>query len=91
MVGSVLGEHPAMMSALSRNASVREFVVSTLARNPAPRLRRQMGHLLVGARPMAGTLLRWLTDELEASFCIDSRHFEALWPRIISVLITHIF
>lgn len=65
VVGSILREHPAMMAALSKNDSAREFVVSTLARNPAPRVRRQMGHLLVGARPMAGTLLKWLTGELE--------------------------
>ena len=63
----MLGEHPSMMAALSKNPSVREFVVSTLARNPSPRVRRQMGQLLVGAKPMAGTLLRWLTVELEAS------------------------
>lgn len=56
-----------MMAALSANASAREFVVTILARNPAPRVRRQMGQLLVGARPMAGTLLRWLAGELEVS------------------------
>lgn len=65
VVGSILREHPAMMAALSKNDSARDFVVSTLASNPAPRVRRQMGHLLVGARPMAGTLLKWLTRELE--------------------------
>lgn len=67
VVGSILAEHPPMMVALSKNTSAREFVVSTLARNPAPRVRRQMGQLLVGARPMAGTLLKWLTGELEVS------------------------
>lgn len=54
-----------MMEALSKNSDAREFVVSTLTGNPEPRVRRQMGQLLVGARPMAGTLLRWLTGELE--------------------------
>lgn len=65
VVGSILGEKPQMMAALSRNADAREFVVGTLTRNPEPRVRRQMGQLLLGARPMAGVLLRWLTGELE--------------------------
>lgn len=69
VVGSILAERPPMMTALTRNASAREFVVSTLARNPAPRVRRQMGDVLVGAKPMAGTLLRWLTGELQVLFC----------------------
>ncbi|CAN0111832.1 unnamed protein product, partial [Ectocarpus sp. 4 AP-2014] len=65
VVGSILGEKPQMMAALSRNADAREFVVGTLTRNPEPRVRRQMGQLLLGARPMAGVLLSWLTGELE--------------------------
>ncbi|CAM9713417.1 unnamed protein product [Ascophyllum nodosum] len=73
VVGSVLGEHPSMMAALSKNPSVREFVVSTLARNPSSRIRRQMGQLLVGSMPIAGTLLRWLTAELE-ELPLSSRH-----------------
>lgn len=64
---AILAEHPPIMKALAANASAREFVVTTLARNPAARLRLQMGQLLVGLRPMAGTLLRWLTGELEVS------------------------
>lgn len=68
VVEAILGEHPPMMKALAANASAREFVVTTLARNPAARLRLQMGQLLVGLRSMAGTLLRWLTGELEVSW-----------------------
>ena len=70
VVGSVLGEHPGIMAALFENLPVREFVVSTLARNPSPRVRRHMVQLFVGSMPMAGTLLRWLTVELEASWCV---------------------
>lgn len=76
LVGSILAEHPPMMEALSANASAKEFVVTTLARNPAPRVRRQMGQLLVGARPIAGTLLRWLAEELEASLVLAARNSE---------------
>eukprot|EP00903_Cladosiphon_okamuranus_P009694 g9223.t1 len=65
VVGSILGEKPPLMAALSKNPDAREFVVGTLTRNPEPRVRRQMGQLVVGARPMAGILLRWLTGELE--------------------------
>ncbi|CAM9556174.1 unnamed protein product, partial [Sphacelaria rigidula] len=65
IVEAVLDEHAPMMKALADNASARELVVTTLARNPAARLRRQMGQLLIGLRPMAGTLLCWLTGELQ--------------------------
>ncbi|CAM9396814.1 unnamed protein product, partial [Scytosiphon promiscuus] len=57
VVAAILGTRPLMMEALSKNSDAREFVVSTLTRNPEPRVRRQMGQLLVGARPMAGILL----------------------------------
>lgn len=71
VVGSILSEKPSMMAALSKNSNAREFVVSTLTRNPEPRVRRQMGQLVVGARPMAGVLLRWLTGGLEVrSWCV---------------------
>lgn len=67
VVGSILGQHPSMMQALSENRSAQEFVVTTLVRNPAPRVRRHMGLLLIGARPMVGLLLQWLAAELEVT------------------------